>query len=181
MTAIANPLDVVQLVTPTCDGRLLKWCDSFDVAVATLWPAAGVDEPRLRRAAHKIDALVLDRGCGLPLIVGHVGDTPDFPPIVGYVDSAVVRPGCNGTPTLYVRERMFPTVVIAGRTWTAAELRRQFPRRSIEFQEPYGIRAVGMLSAGSLPRFALPMHRGLPTSIGSAAQPMALPVESDSL
>jgi hypothetical protein len=181
MTTV-KPLDVVQLVTPTCDGRLLAWCDSYDVAVLPAHDGEpGIDDERLRRAAHAVNELVIVRGCGLPLLIGHVGDTAEFPPITGYIDNANVRPGRDGTPTLYVRERMFPTVTIDGRVWTAAQLRRQFPRRSIEYQEPFGVRAVGMLGSGSPPLFPLPMVRELQPAAGAAATPMAFPVEFDSL
>jgi hypothetical protein len=96
----------------------------------------GVDEEVLHRIADRMNLRAEETGEGCPLIVGHTVDgKPEWeqPPIVGYCDRYKVKAGRRGIPTLYHREKLYPSCDVGGEMMTAEKIRRRFPRRSVEY------------------------------------------------
>jgi hypothetical protein len=121
-----------------------------------------VDVQRLQRIADKMNARANDMGDGCPLVIGHtVEDAPEWqqPPIVGYTDRYRIGGGRRGIPTLFCREKLYPESDVGGRRYSATDIRRMFPRRSVEFlPDDDVIDPVSMLGART-PRQDLPMVR----------------------
>lgn len=127
MNAVDEP--VIRERIPVYDAHILERTDPRTGEVVS---TTKVDRDRLQKIADKRNALIERSGDEAVLFVKH-GRRGENKTVCGTADKFEVGSHeHDGRPTLYARLKFDPTTTIDGKDYTAADLMKLYPRRSVE-------------------------------------------------